>query len=87
MKTEMLELLARTAEDWNETTAALVDLAVGTLMRQSGVQRISFTATELRYTMERFVILRRMEITPLGPEWTISLYPREPGDEQQELPL
>ena len=83
MKTPILDVLTQMGEDWHEQTAALVDLAVGTMLRINGTDRISITPADLSHTLELYDVKREVISTPHGPVWTIRLAAREVHDPRQ----
>jgi hypothetical protein len=83
----MLDILAAMADDWSDTSAALMDHIAAAMLVKYGDRAARITIDEMRDVIARFVISR--EVTSDGPgmvSWSVMLTDRV-NAQQMELPL
>jgi hypothetical protein len=87
ISTHTLDILATMSEDWNATSAALMDSVAAVILTKYGDRSVSITTEEMRDVISRFEITR--EVTSVGGEpgatWTVNLRQKS-SPEQMELP-
>lgn len=75
-QSEMLDLLAGMSDDWSTHTAALLDLAVATVMVQEGLSQVAISPAEVRTVLRDYDITREV-VSRLGTDfWVVNITPK-----------